>query len=94
MCLILRGETAQAARPVFVRMKVLFLLPLKQGRVRVDRLTGVLEGAAGWTKGRQWLLNVGSAVVAALGRQVPLLLENADRVSRLHGRLGGEGRVV
>ena len=94
MGLILGGETAQAARPVFVRMKVLFLLPLKQGRVRVDRLTGVLEGAAGWTKGREWLLDVGGAVVAALGRQVPLLLEDADGVSRLHGRLGGDGRVV
>ena len=70
------------------------VLPLKQGRVSVDRLTGVLERATGWPKGGQRLFDVRAGVGGALGRQVPLLLENADGVSRLHGRLGGEGRVV
>ena len=68
-------------------------LPLKQGRVGVDGLTGILEGSTGRAKSRQWLLNVGTGVSAALWGQVPLLLEDANGISCLHGRLGGARRV-
>ena len=69
------------------------VLPFKQRRVSVDRLTGVLERASGRPEGGQRLLDVGAGVGGALGRQVPLLLENADGVARLHGGVEGEGRV-
>ena len=69
------------------------VLPLKQRRVGVDRLTGVLERASGRPEGGQRLFDMGAGVGGALGRQVPLLLENADGVARLHGGLEGEGRV-
>jgi len=69
--LILGGQAAHATRP------------LKQGRVRVDGLTGILEGSTGRAKSRQWLLNVGTGVSAALWGQVPLLLEDANGISCL-----------
>ena len=69
------------------------VLPLKQGRVSVDRLTGVLERATGRPEGGQRLLDMGAGVGGALGRQVPLLLENANGVARLHGGLEGEEGV-